>query len=117
MVRSRFIQNSPTIRASTLVNASVGLAVVDALTVCLNTFSTVETRPFKTTLRVTVSLPHAKQNPLSCLANIFVNEHFWCVEPAHAPRQPTGWIRIGYTGARINDSTPPPIETIITNWE
>ncbi len=100
-----------------LVNASVGFAVVDAFTVCLNTFSTVETRPFKTTLRVTVSLPHAKQNPLSCLANIFVNEHLWRVEPAHAPRRPTGWIRIGYTGARNNDSTPPPIETIITDWE
>ncbi len=55
------------------VNAGVGFAVVDEFTVCLNTFSNVETRPFKTTQRVIVSLSHAKQNPLSRLAKIFVN--------------------------------------------
>lgn len=59
--------------ACTLVNAGVGLAVVDEFTVCLNPFSNVETRPFKTTQRVIVSLSHAKQNPLSRLAKIFVN--------------------------------------------
>ena len=59
--------------ACMLVNAGVGLAVVDEFTVCLNPFSNVETRPFKTTQRVIVSLSHAKQNPLSRLAKIFVN--------------------------------------------
>ena len=61
--------------ACTLVNAGVGFAAVDEFTVCLNTFSNVETRPFKTTQRVTVSLSRAKQNPLSRLAKIFVNAH------------------------------------------
>ncbi len=63
--------------ACTLVNAGVGVAIVDGFSVRRNFFPNIETRPFKTDQRVVASLTHAKQNPLSRLAKLFVGEYLW----------------------------------------
>jgi DNA-binding transcriptional LysR family regulator len=63
--------------ACTLANAGVGVAVVDEFTVGLNTFENLEIRPFKTDQRVTVSLSHSRNRPLSRLAGIFIEDYLW----------------------------------------
>ncbi len=75
--------------ACTLVNAGVGVAVVDGFAARQDLFPNIETRPFKTNQRVVASLSHAKQNPLSRLARLFVDEYLWRDEP--------GMARIGST--------------------
>lgn len=73
--------------ACTLVDAGVGVAVVDEFAINPAIMPNIVTRPFKTTQRVPVTLSYAKQNPLSRLANIFIHEYLWQNAPSRR-RQP-----------------------------
>ena len=63
--------------ACTLVNAGVGVAIVDEFSLLGQNMPNIVTRPFKTTFRVGVTLSYAKANPLSRLAKLFINEYLW----------------------------------------
>ena len=63
--------------ACVLVNAGVGAAVVDEFAVDPSTMTRIVVRPFKTNHRVPVTLSYAKQNPLSRLAGIFLEDYLW----------------------------------------
>lgn len=63
--------------ACTLVNAGVGVAVVDEFALLGQEMQNIVTRPFKTSFRVAVILSFAKANPLSRLAKMFIDEYLW----------------------------------------
>ena len=63
--------------ACTLVNAGVGVAIVDEFCLLGQDMPNIVTRPFKTISRVGVTLSYAKANPLSRLAKVFINEYLW----------------------------------------
>lgn len=63
--------------ACTLVNAGVGVAIVDEFSLLGQDMPNVVTRPFKTRFRVALQLSYAKANPLSRLAKIFIDEYLW----------------------------------------
>lgn len=63
--------------ACTLVNAGVGVAVVDEFALLGQDMPNIVTRPFKTSFRVAVKLSYAKANPLSRLAKLFIDEYLW----------------------------------------
>ena len=63
--------------ACKLVNASVGVAVVDEFALMGNDMPNIVIRPFRTTSRVAVILSYAKANPLSRLAKLFIDEYLW----------------------------------------
>jgi DNA-binding transcriptional LysR family regulator len=60
--------------AASLVEAGLGVAVVDELTGSSEHFSKLIVRPFKPRIGITVSVVHAKDKTLSRLAQIFL-EH------------------------------------------
>ena len=63
--------------ACTLVNAGLGVAVVDEFALLGQNMPNIIVRPFKTSFRVAVELTHAKANPLSRLAKLFINDYLW----------------------------------------
>jgi len=63
--------------ACTLVNAGVGVAIVDEFSLLGQDMPNIVTRPFKTISRIGVTLSYAKANPLSRLAKVFINEYLW----------------------------------------
>jgi hypothetical protein len=63
--------------ACTLVNAGVGVAIVDEFALYGTTMPNIVTRPFRTSRRVVVKLSYAKANPLSRLANLFIDQYLW----------------------------------------
>ncbi len=63
--------------ACTLVNAGVGVAIVDEFALLGHDMPNIVTRPFKTSFRVAVKLSYAKANPLSRLAKLFIDEYLW----------------------------------------
>jgi len=63
--------------ACTLVNAGVGVAVSDEFAVDPVAMPNVVTRPLRTQQRAPVLLSHAKANPLSRLARLFIEEYLW----------------------------------------
>lgn len=63
--------------ACTLVNAGVGVAIVDEFSLLGQDMPNIVTRPFKTISRVGVTLSYAKANPLSRLAKLFINDYLW----------------------------------------
>ncbi len=63
--------------ACTLVNAGVGVAIVDEFALYGNSMPNIVIRPFRSKLRVAVMLSYAKANPLSRLAKIFIDEYLW----------------------------------------
>lgn len=63
--------------ACTLVNAGVGVAIVDEFALLGQDMANIVTRPFKTSFKVQVTLSYAKANPLSRLAKLFIDEYLW----------------------------------------
>ena len=63
--------------ACKLVNAGVGVAIVDEFSLLGQDMPNIVTRPFKTISRIGVSLSYAKANPLSRLAKVFIEEYLW----------------------------------------
>ncbi|MDA0997617.1 MAG: LysR family transcriptional regulator [Proteobacteria bacterium] len=63
--------------ACTLVNAGVGVAVVDEFALFGSSMPNLVTRPFRTNHRVAVTLSYAKANPLSRLAQLFIDDYLW----------------------------------------
>jgi DNA-binding transcriptional LysR family regulator len=63
--------------ACTLVNAGVGVAVVDEFALYGTTMTNIVTRPFRTNRRIVVRLSYAKANPLSRLAKLFIDRYLW----------------------------------------
>lgn len=63
--------------ACTLVNAGVGVAIVDEFALLGQDMPNIVTRPFKTSFRVAVKISYAKANPLSRLAKLFIDEYLW----------------------------------------
>jgi DNA-binding transcriptional LysR family regulator len=59
--------------AAHLVEAGLGAAIVDELTISSGQYSKLMTRPFKPRIFVTVSAVHAKDRPIQRLANVFLD--------------------------------------------
>jgi DNA-binding transcriptional LysR family regulator len=72
--------------ACTLVNAGVGVAVVDEFALYGATMPNIVTRPFRTNRRVVVKLSYAKANPLSRLAKLFIEQYLWHGTGAPPPK-------------------------------
>jgi len=72
------IQFSPAIEvrflnvAAHLVEAGLGVAIVDELTISSGQYLKLRTRPFKPRIAITVSAVHAKDRPIQRLAHIFL---------------------------------------------
>jgi len=63
--------------ACKLVNAGVGVAVVDEFALLGDDLPNIVTRPFRTSSRVAVILSYPKANPLSRLAKLFIDSYLW----------------------------------------
>lgn len=63
--------------ACKLVNAGVGVAIVDEFSLLGQDLPNIVTRPLKTISQIAVTLSHAKANQLSRLANVFIEEYLW----------------------------------------
>ena len=63
--------------ACKLVNAGVGVAIVDEFSLLGQDMPNIVTRPLKTNSRIDVTLSYAKANQLSRLANVFIEKYLW----------------------------------------
>ena len=63
--------------ACKLVNAGVGVAIVDEFSLLGQDLPNIVTRPLKTIAQIAVTLSNAKANQLSRLANVFIEEYLW----------------------------------------